>query len=110
MMYNVQNTEKALSMTVGSSLKGIINGPTYSQLVELLGEPTFPNSTGDGKVHKEWTIKDGNDVFSIYDWKTYDVEYTTNELTTWNVGGKSYAGDFIEKIQKKVEEKFGILN
>jgi len=30
-----------------------------------------------------------------------------NELTQWNVGGKSYSGDFVEKIEKKLKEKFG---
>jgi len=110
MLYKIENSEKALSMIGGISLKGYITGYTYSQIVEVIGEATFPTESGDGKVQKEWVIRDGNDVFTIYDWKTYDVEYTTTQLTCWNVGGRIYAGDFIEKIEKKLEEKLGILN
>ena len=109
MLYKIQNSEKALPMIGGTSLKGYITGYTYSQLVEVMGEPTFSTESGDGKIQKEWVIRDGNDVFTIYDWKTYDEEYTTTQLTRWNVGGHIYAGDFIEKIEKKLKEKFGIL-
>ena len=109
MLYKIQNHKKALELIGGTFAVGKLNGYTYSQLVDVMGEPTFPNGSDDGKVQKEWVIRDGNDIFTIYDWKTYDEDYTTNELTRWNVGGKSYAGDFIEKIEKKLEEKFGIL-
>jgi hypothetical protein len=109
MLYKIQNQKSALEMIGGTSLKGYITGYTYSQLVEVLGEPTFPTESGDGKIQKEWVIRGGNDVFTIYDWKTYDVEYTTTQLTRWNIGGKVSAGNFIEKIEKKLEEKFGIL-
>jgi len=109
MLYKIQNPENAIDQINGTSLKGYIIGYTYSQLVEIMGEPTFSEESGDSKVQKEWVIRDGKDVFTIYDWKTYDNQYTTTELTRWNVGGKVYAGDFIEKIEKKLEEKFGII-
>jgi len=109
MLYKIQNSEKALPMIVGTFLVGNIIGPTYSNLVEIMGEPTFSEESGDGKIQKQWVIRDGDDVFTIYDWKTYDNEYTENVLVRWNVGGKSYAGNFIEKIEKKIQEKFGNL-
>jgi len=109
MLYKIQNQKTALKVIGGTSLKGYITGYTYSQLVEVMGEPTFSTESGDGKIQKEWVIRDGNDVFTIYDWKTYDVEYTTTQLTRWNIGGKVSAANFIEKIEKKLEEKFGIL-
>ena len=86
----------------GTSLKGYINGIKYSELVELLGEPTFPNESGDGKVQKEWVIRMNDEIFTIYDWKTYDREYSMANLTRWNVGGKSNASDFIDYIENKV--------
>lgn len=109
MLYKIQNQKLAYELLGGTYAVGNLNGYTYSQLVEVLGEPTFPNCSSDGKVQKEWVIRDGVDIFTIYDWKTYDEDYTTTQLTRWNVGGKSYAGNFIEKIEKKLEEKFGIL-
>ena len=50
-------------------------------------------------------IVDGDNVFTIYDWKTYDEHYTMNELTMWNVGGKGYAGEFIDKLESKLNAK-----
>jgi hypothetical protein len=109
MLYKIQNQKKALELIGGTSLKGNIIGPTYSNLVEIMGEPTFLEESGDGKIQKQWVIRDGGEIFTIYDWKTYDKEYTENILVRWNVGGKSYAGNFIEKIEKKIQEKFGNL-
>ena len=109
MLYKIKNQKTALELIGGTYAVGKINGYTYPQLVEVMGEPTFSEESGDGKVQKQWVIRDGSDIFTIYDWKTYDNQYTTTELTRWNVGGKSYAGNFIEKIEKKLEEKFGIL-
>ena len=109
MLYKIQNQKKALELIGGTFLVGNIIGPTYSELVELMGEPTFSEESGDGKIQKEWVIRDGNDVFTIYDWKTFDKNYTENVLVRWNVGGKTSAGDFIEKIEKKIQEKFGSL-
>ena len=109
MLYKIQNQKRALELMGGTSLKGNIIGPTYSNLVEIMGEPTFLEESGDGKIQKQWVIRDGDEIFTIYDWKTYDKEYTENILVRWNVGGKSYAGNFIEKIEKKIQEKFGNL-
>jgi len=47
----------------------------------------------------EWVVAYGDDIFTIYDWKTYDKDYTINALGRFNVGGKSYAGDFISYLE-----------
>jgi len=102
----------------GSGLKGHLSyGITYDMLVDYLGEPTFlPEDSGDGKVNFEWVIEFEDEIFRIYDWKTESAEWS--KLNTgrkeeaekwfggsrWHVGGKSYAGDFIEFIEKKVGE------
>ena len=93
----VFNSENAPD-TTGTSLKGYIY-ITYSQLVDLLGQPTFPEQSGDGKVQVEWVVAYGDDIFTIYDWKTYNRYYTENALERFNIGGKSYAGDFISYLE-----------
>jgi len=90
--------EQVGNKTHMSSFKGRI-GITYEELIDLLGEPTFIGS-GDNKVQFEWVVMYKGEVFTIYDWKTYDREYTINELDTFRVGGHSYAGDFINELFK----------
>jgi len=104
-----------------SSLKGYLDyGITYDDLVDTFGDPTFlPEDSGDGKVNYEWVIDfdfEGSiNTFRIYDWK---VEAEWSKLNTgrmeeanewfggsrWHVGGKDYAGDFIEKVSEAVYE------
>ena len=96
--------EEALGRTQGSSLKGHLYGVTYNDLVNLFGEPTFPEPSGDDKVQVEWVIEHDEEVFTIYDWKTYSRRETTEELTEWNVGAKVYAGDFITMVETKLTE------
>lgn len=86
----------------GTSLKGYIY-TTYQGLVDSLGEPTYDTPSSDNKVQKEWQIKYKGDIFTIYDWKTYDVEYTVNQLDKWNIGGKAYSGDFIDALEKRLK-------
>jgi hypothetical protein len=90
--------EMSVPSTQGTSLKGYVN-LTYNQLVEVLGEPTFKEESGDNKTQKEWVVEFGGEVFTIYDWKTYDVEYTMNELNRFNVGSKTSAYDFIDYLE-----------
>jgi len=92
--------------TSGSSLKGYIHA-TYSQLVDLLGQPTFDEPSGDDKTQVEWIVgfedEYGNtNVFTVYDWKTYDRNYTENRLSTFNVGGKTSAYDFIDYLESRI--------
>ena len=65
---------------------GSLNGIYYRDLVEKLGEPTVIGS-GDDKVQYEWIMKFEDQIFTIYDWKTYDAEYTEYELDAWSIGG-----------------------
>ena len=97
------NQEEALDVVGGSSLKGHLTGVKYSQLIRALGQPTFEEESGDGKVQFEWVFNFNGEVFTLYDWKTYDIEYSINELTTWNVGGKTYAGEFIDHIESLIK-------
>ena len=93
---------KYVPNTNGTSLKGYLNA-TYRDLVNVLGEPTFPEESGDGKVQVEWVVEFEGEIFTIYDWKTYDRQYTEYELDRFNIGGKEYAGDFIEYMESEIE-------
>ena len=88
--------------TVGSSLAGYIHC-TYKELLEVLGEPTYQDPSGDSKVQKEWVVEYNGEVFTIYDWKTYDPEYTMNELDEFHIGGKGSAHDFINELEGMIE-------
>ena len=94
--------EEAMVRTGGSSLKGYLaTGIKFNDLYKAFGEPTFrPKDSGDGKVQYEWTFEYKGEVFTIYDWKTYDEQYTLNEYDRWHVGGKTNADEFIELIEK----------
>lgn len=85
--------------TVGSSLKGYINA-TYDELVDVLGEPTRNEPSGDEKTQVEWVVEFEGNIFTIYDWKTYSKDYTLNELDVFNVGGKVRAEDFIDYLER----------
>ena len=89
---------------IGSSRKGYINC-TYQDLVRVLGEPTYPEASGDDKVQKEWVVAYNGEVFTVYDWKTYDEEYTMNELDQFHVGGKTNASDFILELEEMISNK-----
>ena len=87
----------------GTSLKGYINA-TYSQLLEVLGKPTYDEPSGDDKVQVEWVVEFEGDIFTIYDWKTGSREYTENELKTFNVGGTTSAFDFIQEVESQINK------
>ena len=97
------NSVQASELSTGTSLKGYING-TYSQLIEILGEPTYNETSGDGKVNFEWVVESNGEIFTVYDWKTYSAMYSMEGLTTWNVGGKTSAFDFIQEVEKLINK------
>ena len=104
--------------TSGSNLKGhLLYGITYGMLVEYLGEPTFlPEDSGDGKINFQWVLEYNDDMFTIYDWKTESPEWSRLNTgrkeqaeewfggSRWHVGGKTYAGDFIDFIEKEIKD------
>jgi hypothetical protein len=101
-MKKVEEKDYKFEMTNGSSLKAYI-GTTYSKLVELLGPPTLPNPSGDEKVQKEWVVEFEGEYFTIYDWKTYNVDITINELDIWHIGGKVSANRFLDYLHEELE-------
>jgi hypothetical protein len=100
-MRTLRNQDFASNQTCGTSLKGYTHA-TYKRLVEVLGPPTFSEASLDDKTQVEWVVKFKNDYFTIYDWKTYDREYTMNELQVFHVGGKTDALYFINELENKL--------
>lgn len=86
----------------GTSLVGYLKGFTFDNLVNVLGQPTFDEPSGDDKVQVEWVVEYDGEVYTVYDWKTYNREFTLNNLTEWNVGGKSKATTFIAELTRKL--------
>ena len=82
---------------------GDLKGLYYRDLVEKLGEPTVIGS-GDDKVQYEWIMKFEDQIFTIYDWKTYDVEYTEYKLTTWSIGGNANSAALLFAFKEFIYE------
>jgi hypothetical protein len=86
----LQDKKQAQKLTHMTSFSTRINGVTYHDLVEALGKPLYnPEDSGDGKTNYEWVVLFEGNVFTIYDWKTYDEIYSMNELTSWHIGSKA---------------------
>ena len=98
----IRNEAEALRKRNGSSLKDYLSPVGYWDLKAVLGEPTFNTESGDGKVQKEWVVEHDGMVFTIYDWKTYDEQYTVEALDRWNIGGVMYAGYFLEELVQMI--------
>ena len=91
----------------GTSLSGYLLGPSYSVLVQALGLPTYSDPSGDNKVQKEWRLEYKGEVFTLYDWKTYDEYFTMNELIRWHIGSKAPVLEFAEELMDLIYKKTG---
>ena len=80
---------------------GSLDGIYYRDLVNKLGEPTVIGS-GDDKVQYEWIMRYENRIYTIYDWKTYDAEYTEYELDTWSIGGNAKSTLLLDDFKKYI--------
>lgn len=103
------------AVITGTSMKTRLIGVTYDELVEALGEPSFPEPSFDGKIQVEWAYQIDepfenptytDEVVTLYDWKTYDREFTLNELDVWHIGSKlnRVAYDFHDMVMLKVTQ------
>ena len=83
----------------GTSLMGMVC-TSYDRLVEVFGEPTYDEPSGDGKVDVEWNLRfvDGTEA-TIYNWKDYDggLRCRTSEKYEWHIGGRSTRAERLVK-------------
>ena len=80
-----------------TSLQGYVKA-SFDELVEVFGQPTYAEPSGDGKVETEWEMVEGETVFTIYDWKEYDngARSRSGLAYRWHIGGRSReAVDFV---------------
>ena len=73
--------------TNGSSRIGSLNHMKYEDIVRRVGPPTVNYDGAHDKVNVEWVFKVNNDIFTIYDYKTWSETYTFEQLNHWSVGG-----------------------
>ena len=100
--FKVFNSENVPN-TNGTGLAGYID-TTYNKLVSVLGEPTYNTPSGDSKVQVEWVVEFEGNLFTIYDWKTFDRDYTENVLDRFNVGSKVNCSSFVIYLQKLINK------
>ena len=84
------------------SLQGYVVA-TYSELVEILGEPNFDEPSADGKVDTEWELFDDEvGEVSLYDWKCYGHVARNDEPYRWHIGGLNrWAVEFVSDLLNK---------
>jgi len=105
----IRNEQEALNLMNGTFRVGEINR-TYRDLVTGLGEPTFDTPSGDDKIQVEWVCKFKGNVFTIYDWKTYDREFTEWDLQQFNIGSKDVRGyevaEFVDAVRNQIADSY----
>lgn len=89
---------EALGPSIGTSNKGRFSGYKFIELFAIFGNPTHDKPSGDDKCQISWEFVFNGDIFTIYDWATFDRLYTLAENEVWYVGGKTNATDFIEHV------------
>ena len=89
--------------TKGTYKIGSLDGLYFRDLVAKLENPSVVGS-GDDKVQYEWIMEFEGEIFTIYDWKTYDTEYTEHELTTWSIGGNEYSATIVNEFKEFIYE------
>ena len=82
---------------------GDLKGLYYRDLVAKLENPSVVGS-GDDKVQYEWIIEFEGEIFTIYDWKTYDAEYAEYELATWSIGGNDDSATIVNEFKEFIYE------
>jgi len=93
-MQVIKDMDTASNKISGTYKVGSLVGVSYWDLKNTFGTPTFNEASADDKVQKEWVFDFKGQTFTIYDWKTYDEQYTVEELKLWSIGGNSNADDF----------------
>jgi hypothetical protein len=71
----------------GTSYHGVNITTTVQELIDILGEPTHVENTGEDKVNFEWNcITSNEDIVTIYDWKEYRP-ISKDEVIEFHIGG-----------------------
>jgi len=87
----VLTQEEFLNLNRSTSFQGYISA-TFSELIEILGEPTYNLSDVLDKSNFEWCISFSGNVFTIYDWKS-SAAYSIQDRNLWHLGAEWRGND-----------------
>lgn len=87
MPYKFKTMKHTKKSAVGTSFHMHTINATVTELLNILGKPTYGNNDGTDKVNFEWVMEtDKGTVFTVYDWKAYRaLDY--DEVLSWHIGG-----------------------
>lgn len=106
---------KRIQKKVAGGHRGTIKA-SIKELVTLFGKYTdVAGQSSDHKVTTEWYFSNGNNLYSIYDYKETsryasdlpsleDFRINHTKAISWSVSGNCNADEFIEYVNQKLEE------
>ncbi len=105
--FTLVDQQKAIECGVVTSKQTVLENVNYNELVKLLGNPTFSIQSLDENIQVEWVMRINGHTVTIYDYKTYDREYTINKLRVWSVGGDDWGtcDELVNMIHKKLNKE-----
>ena len=80
---------------------------TYDDIVRVYGDPSIlhcENDESDGKIQVEWVFEVNQKPFTIYDLKTYDVDFTMEKLKNWSIGSLSEDEEVVNQLKKRLKK------
>jgi len=99
--------DEVMKSNVSTAFSGYIKA-NYSELFQILGEPTYNLNDGLDKTNFEWFILFKGQVFTIYDWKCTPA-YSLQERYEWHIGsqwrpnaGLISTDEFIQELNERV--------
>lgn len=109
----MKNLKRIGSTEIAGGRRGSITA-SIKELTTLFGEYTDVSRDSDGKVTTEWNFRDGNNGYTIYDYKQTarysanllsleDFRIDQNKVIEWSVGANCDAEEFIELANGKLE-------
>lgn len=109
----MKNLKRIGSMKIAGGRRGGITA-SIKELTTVFGTYTDVSKDSDGKVTTEWNFQDGNNYYTIYDYKQTarysaslpsleDFRIDQNKAIEWSVGANCNANEFIELVNGKLE-------
>lgn len=109
----MKNLKRIGSAKIAGGRRGSVTA-SIKELTALFGVYTDVSKDSDGKVTTEWNFQDGNNGYTIYDYKQTarysaslpsleDFRIDQNKIIEWSVGANCDAEEFIELVNGKLE-------
>ena len=99
----IEKTEKSIS---GASFQDVTFSASVNDLIEMFGEPTIQDNTGDYKTNFDWHLQTfSGEVFTVYDWKEYR-KLNLDETIEWHIG--SFSKDVASEAKAQILDVFNL--